>query len=137
MVRNIIRDNLLLMKSSAPATKADLPSARDLADTLMAHSHDCAGLAANMIGIFKSIIVVNVAGMPVVMLNPRIVSHSAESYDTEEGCLSLDGVRPVTRYRSIEVEYQDMMLIKRRMSYSGFTAQAIQHEIDHCKGILI
>ena len=137
MVKEIVKDSFLLMKRSSPATKDDLAAARDLADTLMAHSLDCAGMAANMIGVFKNIIAVNTAGLPLVMLNPRIVSHSGESYETEEGCLSLEGTRPVKRWSSIDVEYFDMSMKKHRNSYSGFTAQVIQHEIDHCSGILI
>lgn len=137
MIKPIIRDTMLLGRSSTPATKNDLSTARDLMDTLMAHADTCAGMAANMIGVLKNIIVVNMAGIPVVMINPRLVSHSADSYETEEGCLSLTGTRPTTRWKSIGVEYLDMTMTCRRGSYSGFTAQVIQHEMDHCKGIII
>ena len=137
MIRPIIRDTMLLGRGSVPAAKNDLQTARDLSDTLMAHADTCAGMAANMIGVLKTIIAVNMAGIPVVMINPRLVSHSAKSYETEEGCLSLPGTRPVTRWESIEVEYLDMTMTRHRGSYSGFTAQVIQHEMDHCKGVII
>lgn len=137
MIKPIIRDTMLLGRSSSPATKNDLSAARDLMDTLMAHADTCAGLAANMIGVLKNIIAVNMAGVPVVMINPRVLSHSPESYQTEEGCLSLEGIRPTSRWNRIEVEYFDMTMTKRRGSYSGFTAQVIQHEMDHCRGIII
>ena len=137
MERPIIRDTMLLMKKAAPAGKEDIPAAIDLRDTLLAHSADCAGLAANMIGVNKSIIAFFAAGVPVVMLNPRITAHSAESFETEEGCLSLSGVRRTVRYRQITVEYQDLLMKKRRAVYSGYIAQVIQHETDHLNGILI
>ena len=137
MERPIIRDTMLLMKKAAPAGKEDIPAAIDLRDTLLAHTADCAALAANMIGVNKSIIAFFAAGVPVVMLNPRITAHSAESFETEEGCLSLSGVRRTVRYRQITVEYQDLLMKKRRAVYSGYTAQVIQHETDHLNGILI
>lgn len=137
MVKNIVRDTMLLMRKSLPATKDDLQTARDLADTLMANSGRCAGMAANMIGANKNIIAFMVGGMPVIMLNPRIISHSAEEYEAEEGCLSLDGVRKAKRFRRITVAYEDMLLQKKKAEYSGFLAQVIQHEIDHLSGILI
>ena len=137
MVKNIVRDHMLLMKKSTPANKSDLQTARDLIDTLNYHSADCVGMAANMIGVSKNIIVISAAGVPVVMLNPRIVNHSAESYGAEEGCLSLDGTRTTVRWYTVEVEYFDMTMKKKKSKYSGFTAQIIQHEIDHCKGIII
>lgn len=137
MERTIIHDTMLLMKKAAPAAKDDLPAAIDLRDTLLAHSSDCAGLAANMIGINKSIIAFFAGGIPMVMLNPVITAHSAESYETEEGCLSLSGVRKTRRYRQITVEYQDLMMKKHRTVYNGYIAQVIQHETDHLKGILI
>ena len=136
MVREIVRDPMFLSQKSAPATREDLPAAQDLLDTLRANSECCVGLAANMIGVTKRIIAVSVGPVSRAMLNPRIVS-KADPYAAEEGCLSLEGTRPATRYRSIEVEYRDSAFILRRQRFSGFTAQIIQHEIDHCEGILI
>lgn len=137
MVKNIIRDTMLLMRRSQPADKSDLQTARDLTDTLMANSDRCAGMAANMIGVNKNIIVFFAGSIPIIMLNPKIIPHSAEEYEAEEGCLSLDGTRKTKRYRSIEVSYDDMLMRKRKASYSDFIAEVIQHEIDHCNGILI
>ena len=137
MVRPIMRDMMFLSRKSTPATKADLPVAQDLADTLRAHSHECVGMAANMIGVSKRIIVVSVGVANVVMINPVITAHSKEQYETEEGCLSLTGVRKTKRYESVTVEYCDMQMIKRKGIFTGFTAQIIQHEIDHCNGIII
>ena len=136
MVREIVRDPMFLSQKSAPATREDLPAAQDLLDTLRANSERCVGLAANMIGVTKRIIAVSVGPVSRAMLNPRIVS-KAEPYAAEEGCLSLEGTRPATRYRSIEVEYRDSAFILRRQRFSGFAAQIIQHELDHCDGILI
>ena len=136
MVREIVRDPMFLSQKSAPATREDLPAAQDLLDTLRANSERCVGLAAYMIGVTKRIIAVSVGPVSRAMLNPRIVS-KAEPYAAEEGCLSLEGTRPATRYRSIEVEYRDSAFILRRQRFSSFTAQIIQHEIDHCEGILI
>ena len=137
MVREIIHDTMLLMRSSEPATKADLQTARDLLDTLMANSDRCVGLAANMIGVSKRIIAVMAGMIPVIMINPVIKSHSQDEYETEEGCLSLEGVRKTKRWKTIEVEYYDMQMKKYRRSYTGYTAQIIQHETDHLRGILI
>lgn len=137
MVRPIMRDMMFLSRKSTPATKADLPVAQDLADTLRAHSHECVGMAANMIGVSKRIIVVAVGVANVVMINPVITAHSKEKYETEEGCLSLTGVRKTKRYESVTVEYCDMQMIKRKGTFTGFTAQIIQHELDHCNGIII
>ena len=137
MVRPIMRDMMFLSRKSTPATKADLPVAQDLADTLRAHSHECVGMAANMIGVSKRIIVVSVGVANVVMINPVITAHSKEQYETEEGCLSLTGVRKTKRYESVTVEYCDMQMIKRKGTFMGFTAQIIQHELDHCNGIII
>lgn len=137
MVRPIMRDMMFLSRKSTPATKADLPVAQDLTDTLRAHSHECVGMAANMIGVSKRIIVVSVGVTNVVMINPVITAHSKEQYETEEGCLSLTGVRKTKRYESVTVEYCDMQMIKRRGTFTGFTAQIIQHELDHCNGIII
>lgn len=137
MVKPICRDIFLLGMKSAPATADDLGTAQDLLDTVTAHSHECVGMAANMIGVLKRIIVFQDGSRYTVMLNPEIKWHSPKSYDTEEGCLSHTGTRPTTRYESIEVEYLDMRLKKNKKRYSGFTAQIIQHECDHLDGILI
>ncbi len=137
MVRSICKDNFLLSMKSAPATAEDLPVAQDLLDTVAAHSHECVGMAANMIGVLKRIIVFQDGMRYTVMLDPDIKWRSPKTYDTEEGCLSHTGTKPVTRHESIEVEYLDMKLKKCRRKYSGFTAQIIQHECDHLDGILI
>ena len=136
MNRQIIRDILFLGQKSEEATQADLPVARDLMDTLAAHRETCVGLAANMIGVRKRIIVVQAGLLPLVMLNPRIVAKS-QPYEAEEGCLSLDGTRKTTRYQQIEVEFRDMGWKKHRETYTGWTAQIIQHEVDHCDGVVI
>lgn len=137
MIRPINKDVVLLSKKSLPATKADLPVCRDLIDTLKAHERECVGMAANMIGVSKRIIIVHTPLAPIVMLNPVITDHSKESYTAEEGCLSLLGQRKTKRWESVSVEYEDMSFNKRRGTYSGFTAQIIQHEIDHLNGIII
>lgn len=136
MVRDICRDVLFLGQKSEPATKEDLPVARDLLDTLAANSERCVGMAANMIGVNKRIIVVNVGFANVIMINPVITKKSG-LYETEEGCLSLDGVRSTKRYKDIEVEFQDMSMKKQKQKFSGWTAQIIQHECDHLEGIII
>ena len=134
MVQKIVRDVFFLGQKSEPATKQDFPVGQDLQDTLRANQDRCVGMAANMIGIRKRIIIVNIGFMNVVMYNPVIV-HKDTSYQTEEGCLSLEGVRKTTRYQNIEVEYFDAAWKKQRKKYSGWTAQIIQHEIDHLEGI--
>ena len=136
MVREIVKDVIFLARKARPAVPEDAAVAADLLDTLAAHKNTCVGMAANMIGVTKRIIAVSVGPVSRAMLNPRIVS-KAEPYAAEEGCLSLEGTRPATRYRSIEVEYRDSAFILRRQRFSSFTAQIIQHEIDHCEGILI
>ena len=136
MVRAIMKDVLFLKKKAVPATKDDMPVVQDLLDTLKANETGCVGMAANMIGVNKRIIAVNMGFINVAMLNPVIVKKSG-AYETEEGCLSLDGVRKTTRYENIEVEFQDISFHKQRQKYSGWTAQIIQHEIDHCDGIII
>ena len=136
MVRPIVKDVLLLGRRAEAAVEADLPVVQDLMDTLRAHTGHCVGLAANMIGVNKRIIVVDGGGVPFPMLNPVIVKKS-KPYDTEEGCLSLEGVRRTTRYETIEVEYRDANFKRCKQRYTGWTAQIIQHEIDHCDGILI
>ena len=136
MVKPIMRDVFFLNQKSEPAMKEDIQTAVDLLDTLKAHEDGCVGMAANMIGVKKCIIAVNMGFMNVAMFNPRIVKKSG-SYQTEEGCLSLIGVRPCTRYQEIELEYQDMNWKKQRQKYTGWIAQIIQHEVDHCNGIII
>lgn len=136
MVKEIVRDVFFLGQKSEPATKADLQVGRDLQDTLRANRERCVGMAANMIGVKKNIIIVNMGFLDVVMFNPVIVAKS-QPYETEEGCLSLDGVRPTTRYQNIEVEYLDFTWKKRRQKLSGWTAQIAQHEIDHLSGRII
>ena len=136
MVKEIMRDPFFLAQKSVPATKDDLQVGRDLMDTLKAHREGCVGMAANMIGVKKNIIIVNMGFIDVVMFNPVITSKSG-LYQTEEGCLSLVGVRKTTRYQDIEVEYYDFAWKKQRQKFSGWTAQIAQHEIDHCNGIVI
>ena len=136
MVREIMHDPVFLAVPSERATREDRQAALDLLDTLRANLDGCVGMAANMIGVRKRIIAVHTGISQMAMLNPKIVKKDGV-YETEEGCLSLAGVRKAKRYQSIEVEYQDLNMKKQRRSFSGFTAQIIQHEIDHCDGILI
>ena len=136
MVRPIMRDIFFLRQKSQPATKEDKQIVQDLLDTLKANEAGCVGMAANMIGVNKRIIAVNMGFINVAMLNPVIVKKSG-AYETEEGCLSLDGVRKTTRYENIEVEFQDISFHKQRQKYSGWTAQIIQHETDQVQGIVI
>ncbi len=136
MIRPIIRDVFFLGQKADPATKQDLSVGQDLQDTLKANQERCVGMAANMIGVKKKIIIVNAGFMNLVMYNPVILQKDTP-YETEEGCLSLDGTRKATRYQNIEVEYLDSSWKKHRQKYSGWTAQIIQHEIDHLSGIII
>ena len=136
MVKPIVKDVFFLGQKSEPATKADLQVGRDLQDTLKAHRAECVGMAANMIGVKKNIIIVNMGFIDVVMFNPVIVSKSGP-FETEEGCLSLTGVRPCTRYQNIEVEYMDFNWKKQKTKLQGWTAQIAQHEIDHLSGKII
>ena len=136
MIKPIMRDVLFLSQPSEKATIADKQVVQDLLDTLNAHLDGCVGMAANMIGVRKRIIVVRMGPMSVAMVNPEIVAKSGP-YDAEEGCLSLMGERPCKRYREIEVSYQDASFLPRRQKYSGWIAQIIQHEIDHCNGVII
>lgn len=136
MIKPVVRDIFFLGQKSEPATKEDAGVIQDLLDTLQANAEHCVGMAANMIGVKKNIIVVNMGIMNVAMINPVIIKKS-DAYETEEGCLSLVGVRKTVRYENIEVEYLDQNFQKHRQSYSGWTAQIIQHEIDHCNGIII
>ena len=136
MVKKIVRDPFFLQQKSEPATKADGQVVEDLLDTLKANRDRCVGMAANMIGVRKQIIVVAMGPFIVPMINPVITRKTGE-YKTEESCLSLDGERPCTRYEEIEVDYLDGDFKPKHGKYNGFTAQIIQHEIDHFSGILI
>lgn len=136
MIQPIMKDPVFLARKSLPATKEDLQVAQDLLDTLIAHKDGCVGMAANMIGVARRIIAFDNEGSYMVMFNPEIVRYS-EPYETEEGCLSLTGVRKVRRYRSIKVQYQNEQFQTRFKTFKGWTAQIIQHEIDHCNGVLI
>ena len=136
MIKPIMKDPIFLAQKSAPATVLDLPVAEDLRDTLAAHRDGCVGMAANMIGVAKRIIIFDDNGSATVMFNPEIVKCSGP-YEAEEGCLSLAGTRKVKRYRSIKVQYQNECFETRLKTYTGFTAQIIQHEIDHLGGVLI
>lgn len=136
MIQKIVRDVFFLGQKSEPAQPRDIQVGQDLQDTLRANQNHCVGMAANMIGVRKRIIIVNMGIMNVVMYNPVIVRKDTP-YETEEGCLSLEGVRKTTRYQNIEVEYFDAGWKKRRQKYSGWTAQIIQHEVDHLEGIII
>jgi peptide deformylase len=136
MIKQIVRDPLFLQQKSSPATKDDAQVITDLKDTLRANADRCVGMAANMIGYKKTVIVVAAGPFIFPMVNPVITKRSGR-YETEEGCLSLDGVRPCVRYREIEVDYLDQNFEKRHGKYSGFTAQIIQHEIQHFSGELI
>lgn len=136
MVRPIMKDVFFLNQKSEPAAAADKQTAQDLLDTLKAHKKECAGMAANMIGVKKNIIAVDMGFLSIAMFNPKIVKKSGP-YETQEGCLSLTGVRPCTRYQEIEVEYEDMDFQKQRQKYIGWIAQIIQHECDHLQGIII
>lgn len=138
MVQKICRDVFFLSQKSEKATdnEMDRNAAADLIDTLAANRERCVGMAANMIGVRKNIIVVNIGLMNVIMYNPTIVSKSGK-YETEEGCLSLDGVRKTERYENIEVSYQDINFKPQTQKFSGWTAQIIQHEVDHLNGVII
>ena len=136
MIRPIVHDPLFLAQKSEPATQSDLSVVTDLKDTLQAHLDGCVGMAANMIGIKKRIIIFCNGPFQMVMLNPLITQKSG-AYEAEEGCLSLAGVRKTRRYQNITVSYQDERLLPRIGTFQGYIARIIQHEIDHCDGILI
>ena len=136
MIKKIVRDPLFLAQKSVDATEADGQVVVDLLDTLRANLDCCVGMAANMIGVRKNIIVVAAELFQFAMINPVITKKSG-AFRTEEGCLSLTGVRPCTRYREIEVDYLDQNFKPQHGRYSGWTAQIIQHEIDHCNGVVI
>lgn len=137
MVKELVHDPILLAMKSEEAAKDDLQTVQDLADTLSVHKDSCVGMAANMIGVRKRIIVFDNGGEYMTMLNPEILKRS-EPYETEEGCLSLlGGPRKCKRYKSVKVKWQTVDFQTRIKTFTGFTAQIIQHEIDHCDGILI
>ena len=136
MIKPITKDTIFLSQKSVPATEQDLLIAEDLRDTLKAHAAGCVGMAANMIGVSKRIIVFDDNGTATVMFNPEIIKSSGP-YEAEEGCLSLSGTRKAKRFRSIKVRYLNEAFQTRLKTYTGWTAQIIQHEIDHCNGILI
>ncbi len=136
MIQKIMRDQFFLQQKSEPATEADRQVVIDLLDTLKANEERCIGMAANMIGVKKRIIAVAVGPISFVMINPVITKKSGK-YETEEGCLSLDGERACTRYKRIEVDYLDQDFKKQYGEYAGVVAEVIQHECDHLEGILI
>ena len=136
MIREICKDEVFLAQKAELATIEDLPVADDLLDTLRHHREGCVGMAANMIGVNKRIIAFDDDGTYMVMFNPEIVKKSG-SYDTQEGCLSLVGLRPARRFQSIKVRWQNEKFQERLRTFTGWTAQIIQHEIDHCEGIII
>ena len=136
MIREICRDETFLSQKAAPATADDLATAQDLLDTLTAHKDGCVGMAANMIGVNKRIIAFDNEGTYMVMFNPVIVRQSGP-YEAQEGCLSLTGVRKTKRFQTVKVQWQNEQFQTRLKTFIGWTAEIIQHEIDHCEGILI
>lgn len=136
MIREICKDVIFLAQKAEPATPDDLPVAADLLETLEYHKDGCVGMAANMIGVNKRIIAFDNDGIYMVMFNPEILRKSGP-YETEEGCLSLTGVRPVKRWKTIKVQWQNEKFQQRIKNFTGWTAEIIQHEIDHCEGIII
>ena len=136
MIRDICKDETFLAQKAELATPEDLPAAADLLETLTHHSAGCVGMAANMIGVNKRIIAFDNEGSYMVMFNPEIVKQSGP-YDAEEGCLSLTGTRPAKRWKSIKVRWQNEKFQERLKTFTGWAAQIIQHEIDHCEGIII
>lgn len=137
MIREIVKDTFFLSQKSEPATRQDQPVIQDLLDTVRANADRCVGMAANMIGERKTILVAQVGKDYLVMVNPKIVDHSKQCYETEESCLSLTGQRPVKRYSVIVVEYLDRKFKRKKQTFRDFEAQIIQHEMDHFNGILI
>ena len=136
MIREICRDESFLAQKAAPATADDLATAQDLLDTLTAHKDGCVGMAANMIGVCKRIIAFDNEGTYMVMFNPVIVRQSGP-YEAQEGCLSLSGVRKTKRFQTVKVQWQNEQFQPRLKTFTGWTAEIIQHELDHCQGILI
>lgn len=137
MIRPIVKDKFLLSQRSAPADKNDLQTAQDMVETIAAHAEKCVGMAANMIGVLKRIIVFQEGNKYIVMLNPVVKWASPETYTINEGCLCHEGAQDVTRHESIDVEFLDMRMRKCRRKFDGITAEIIQHELDHLEGILI
>ena len=137
MIREIVKDTFFLSQKSEPATRQDQPVIQDLLDTVRANADRCVGMAANMIGERKTILVAQAGKDYLVMVNPKIVDHSRQCYETEESCLSLTGQRPVKRYSVIGVEYLDREFKRKKQTFRDFEAQIIQHEMDHFEGIII
>ena len=136
MVKQIVRDTFFLRQPSEEAVPGDIATGQDLQDTLRANQEHCVGMAANMIGVRKRIIIVNMGPVNLVMYNPKILRKEGP-FETEEGCLSLSGVRKTTRYKTIELEYLDQSWSRHKQRFIGWTAQIIQHEMDHLNGVLI
>lgn len=137
MIRDIVKDPLLFSRRSEPAAIDDIETAQDLLDTLKANAEHCVGMAANMIGVCKTIMAVQLGSKYEVLINPVVVSFSGRKYAAEEGCLSLAGVRSTERYPAVTVEYLDMKFKPRKRTFRGFEAQIVQHELDHFDGILV
>lgn len=137
MIKKIVTDQFILKQKSKPATKDDMHIGKDLIETLKANEERCVGMAANMLGVLKNIIVFKDDNDIVLMYNPRLIKTSGTLYETEEGCLSHQGTKKTKRYEKVKVEYFDKDFKKKVKTYSGYTAQIIQHEIDHLEGILI
>lgn len=137
MVKEIVRDTFFLAQKSEPADRDDVQVIQDLLDTIKANADRCVGMAANMIGVRKTILVALIGKHYLIMVNPKIVSKSSQIYETEEGCLSLNGQRKVKRYKFITVEFLDRNFKKKKQTFKDFEAQIIQHEIDHFSGIII
>ena len=136
MIRDICKDELFLTRKAAPALPEDLPIAQDLLETLIAHKDGCVGMAANMIGVLRRIVAVDDGGKDLLLLNPEIL-RAQDPFEAEEGCLSLPGTRKVRRYGSIKVRYCNEKFQVRVRTFTGWTAQILQHEIDHCNGVLV
>lgn len=137
MIRDIVTDPLLLSRKSVPATKDDMQTVQDLLDTIRANAEHCVGMAANMIGVHKTIMAAQIGKRYEILMNPEIIEYAGEKYTTEEGCLSLQGVRSTERYPVITVSYLDEKFHPKKKTFRGFEAQIIQHEMDHFSGILI
>lgn len=137
MIREIVKDNERLVQKAVMATKEDLYIIEDMIDTAKANEEICVGLAANQIGESVRIIIAKMGKQFIPLVNPEIVSHSQSTYEAEEACLSHEGTKKTTRYASIEVAYRDRNFRKKKQTFNGFVAQVIQHEMDHCEGILI
>lgn len=137
MIKDIVTNPLILSRKSEKASKADIQTAIDLFDTVIAHSDHCVGMAANMIGVHKTILVALINNQYQIMINPKVISKSKDSYEIEEGCLSLLGTRKAVRFKFITIEYLDKNFKKCKNTFHDFEAQIIQHEMDHFQGILI